>query len=241
MIRKLITIIALLGLWQVASLSIGKEVILPLPFDVFSYMFELLKKSTFYLAVISTLFRVFFSFSLAFIIGITLGIFSGLNKHIEEYLATIIALLQTIPQIAYILILLVWFKSFTAIVVIVLLMILPVFYNNTLNGIKHIDSELKDVILLYHQPLIYTIPKVYLPLIKGYILSAIDSCLPLSLKIGVMAEIFVQTNTGIGEQLFLSRVQIDMIGIFAWTLWMVIIIALILNIFRFIKNKYLMT
>ena len=39
-----------------------------------------------------------------------------------------------------------------------------------------------------------------------------------------MAEIFVSANQGIGKQLYFARVQIDMVSIFAWTLWMVIII-----------------
>ena len=238
MIRKLITIIILLGLWQITSLSIGKEVILPLPFDVFMYMFTLLSKPSFYSSVASTLFRVFISFMLAFVLGVSLGIFAGLNKKIEDYLAIIVSLLQTIPQIAYILILLVWFRGLTAIIVIIALMTLPVFYNNALNGIKNISQELNDIIILYHQPLSYTFFKVYIPLIKGYILSAIDSCLPLSFKIGVMAEIFVQTTSGIGEQLYLARTQIDMTAIFSWTIWMVIIISIIIAIFRFVRDKH---
>ena len=61
-------------------------------------------------------------------------------------------------------------------------------------------------------------------MIKGYLVSAIETALPLSLKVGVMAEIFVSANRGIGKQLYFARVQIDMVSIFAWTLWMVIII-----------------
>ena len=187
-------------------------------------MITFVSSKSFYLAILATLLRVFISFLLALIIGTILGIFSGLSKKVNDYLYPIISLMQTIPQIAYILILLVWFKSLTALIVIVLLMILPIFYNNAVNGIVNIDSDLKDVINLYHHSFSFNLFHVYLPLIKGYLVSAIETALPLSLKVGVMAEIFVSANRGIGKQLYFARVQIDMVSIFAWTLWMVIII-----------------
>ncbi|MCR1949102.1 hypothetical protein NSA25_14760, partial [Erysipelatoclostridium ramosum] len=43
--------------------------------------------------------------------------------------------------------------------------------------------------------------------------------LPQSLKVGVMAEIFVSSNQGIGKQLYFARAQIDMVSIFAWTIY----------------------
>lgn len=222
--RKIFTLICILGIWQGFSLLINKEVILPLPLVVLNKMLDLVLQKDFYLAIFSTIIRVIISFVIALILGTILGIFSGLNKKVNDYLSPIISLLQTIPQIAYILILLVWFKSLTALIIIVLLMLIPVFYNNAVNGIKNIQPELKDVINLYHHSVNFNLIHVYIPLIKGYIISAIETCLPLSLKVGVMAEIFVSSSFGIGKQLYLARVQIDMVSIFAWTIWMIIII-----------------
>lgn len=94
---------------------------------------------------------------------------------------------------------------------------------------------------MYHHPLYYNLRYAYLPLIKGYILSAVETCLPLSFKVGVMAEVFVSAQHGIGKQLYLARVQIDMIGIFAWILWMVIIVWMLTKfstlIMEWIQNK----
>ena len=222
--KKLLTTFILLGIWQVASMIISKEVILPLPLDVFSKMLSFLAESSFYEAVFATLSRIALSFMIAFVLGTLLGILSGLYKSIYELLYPVFALLQTIPQIGYILVLLVWFNSFTALIVIVLLMLIPSFYHNAYHGIINIDDTLNDVISLYHHSLPYNIFHVYIPLVRGYILSAINNCLPLSLKVGVMAEIFVSSEIGIGKELYMARVNIDMVSIFAWILWMVIII-----------------
>lgn len=225
--RKIITLILIIIIWQGFALSIDKTVILPLPLQVFNQMFNLAATKSFYVSVLATISRVALSFILALSLGTLLGVFSGLFKRFNEYLSPIISLVQTIPQIAYILILLVWFKSLTALIIIVLLMILPIFYNNAVNGIKNISPDLNDVTILYHHSFSFNLIHVYLPLIKGYIISAIETALPQSLKVGVMAEIFVSSSQGIGKQLYFARIQIDMVSIFAWTLWMVIIISLI--------------
>ncbi len=236
--RKIITVIIMMLLWQMASLMIQKEVILPFPGDVLFRMLTYVSEKQFYVAVGLTLIRVLSSFFLAMIIGIFLGIVSGLSIPFRQCLQPVMTFLQTIPQIGYILILLVWFHSDTALLLIVFFMLVPVFYFNAMQGICHIDSDLQDIILLYHHSFFYNLKYAYLPLIKGYIISAIESCLPLSLKVGVMAEIFVSSQYGIGKQLYFARVQIDMTGIFAWILWLIAIIMILQMIMHILLKKW---
>ena len=235
--RKLITCVIILMIWQMASCIIGKEVILPFPSDVFLRMASFCTYEEFYLSIFYSLIRIFESFLCAFIIGVGLGVMSGLYVSIRQFLQPVMTVLQTIPQIGYILVLLVWFRSSFALFCIVFFMLMPVFYHNALQGIINIDSDLKDVILLYHHSFFYNLRYAYLPLIKGYILSAINTCLPLSLKVGVMAEIFVSSKQGIGKQLYLARVQIDMVSIFAWIIWLIIIIVFIQWLMKIVISK----
>lgn len=235
--QKIICILMIIGLWWIIALLVNRSVILPLPFDVFERMLTLATSSSFYITIIATLFRISIGFILAMLLGTGLGIVAGLYKKVEDYLSIIISILQSIPQIAYILILIVWFQSLTSLIIIILLMVLPIFYNNVCSAIRNIDTELKDVLLIYHQPFVFRLIKVYLPLIKNSIISAMNTSLPLSFKIGVMAEIFVQTKYGIGSALYFARTQIDMVSIFAWTIWMIILILCISNGFKYISNK----
>ncbi|MCD8029071.1 MAG: ABC transporter permease subunit [Erysipelotrichaceae bacterium] len=211
---------------------------MPFPGDVFLRMLAYLSMSSFYVSVLSTLSRIFMSFMLAMVIGVSLGICAGMNHHIYELLEPIMALLQTIPQIGYILILLVWLNSLQALIVIVMLMILPIFYHNTVSGIQHIDRDLKDVIILYHHSLFFNLRYAYLPLIGGYLASAVSSALPMAFKVGVMAEIFVSSRQGIGKLLYNARVNFDMTSIFALILWMVVILMMI-NMMTDMIIKYL--
>jgi ABC-type nitrate/sulfonate/bicarbonate transport system, permease component len=237
MIKKTISTGIIILIWWLAAIRINRSVILPLPIEVLYKMIELTTHISFYVSISATLLRVALSLILSMVIGITLGIFAGLYKTIQAYLSPIMITLQTIPQIAFILILLVWFDSFTALVMILFLLLFPIFYHNTVYGIQDIDCNLMDVIMLYHHPLRYNIFKVYLPLIKGYILSTIDVCFPLAFKAGVMAEIFVQTRDGIGSALYSARMQIDMVSIIAWTIWIIIIITIILQSFAYLRKR----
>lgn len=237
MIKRCISTGIIIGIWWLAAIRMDRSVILPLPMEVFHKMMELAMSVGFYVSISATLLRVSLSLLLSLLIGITLGIFAGLYQSVQTYLSPIMATLQTIPQIAFILVLLVWFQSFTALVMIVFLLLFPVVYHNTVHGIQSIDHDLMDVIALYHHPLSYNIFKVYIPLIKGYILSTIDVCLPLAFKAGVMAEIFVQTRQGIGNALYYARTQIDMANILAWTIWVIIIITIILHCFSYIRKN----
>lgn len=226
MSKKIYSIIILLALWQLLALIIAKDVLMPQPIDVFQQILHLLVTSKFYQTILLTLVRANLGFVIALISGITLGLIGGLNPSFKEFMQPIISFLQTIPQISFIIILLVWFDQFLCILIIIFLMTFPIVYHNVISGIANIDESLKDVICLYPQPLSYTIFHVYLPLIKPSIISAILSILPLSLKIGVMAEVLIQTRAGIGTQLYLARMNIDMISVFAWTICLVIMMTI---------------
>lgn len=232
MTKKTISVICLLGLWQIFSSIIANEIILPYPMDVFKQIVALCLTSKFYKTVFTTLIRANLGFIIALLSGITIGLIAGLNKSFREFIAPILTFLQTIPQISFMIILLVWFDQFMCILIIVFLMTFPIVYHNVTTGIDNIDDTLKDVILLYHQPLSYTIFHIYIPLIKSYIFSAILSILPLCLKIGVMAEVLIQASQGIGTQLYLARMNIDMISVFAWTICLVIILTLEVSIVK---------
>lgn len=86
--RKLITCVIILMIWQMASCIIGKEVILPFPSDVFLRMASFCTYEEFYLSIFYSLIRIFESFLCAFIIGVGLGVMSGLYVSVRQFFTT---------------------------------------------------------------------------------------------------------------------------------------------------------
>ena len=47
-----------------------------------------------------------------------------------------------------------------------------------------------------------------------------------------MAEIIAQLPQGVGRAINFSRIQFDMVGVFAWTLWLIVMILVIEGLLR---------
>lgn len=235
--KKAFPFIILIILWQLLAMTVNRTVIVPYPIDVLNTMLQYGKDISFYQSVGYTLLRIVLGFICSSFIGISLAFISYHYQNMEAFLSPLVAFFQTIPQISYIIILLVWFNNTTALMIIIIFMLFPIFYTNCYNGLKGIDSDLKDVIILYHHTAFFNIKNAYLPLIKHHINAAIDTCIPLSIKVGVMSEIFVSSTYGIGKQLYLARINIDTTAIFALTFDMVIIIQVLLFLFHFYQRK----
>lgn len=237
MMKKVFPFIILIIIWQCLAMTVHRQVIIPYPATVFQTMISYGTDIDFYISVMHTLFRIIAGLFIASLIGLIFAFMSYDHKNIESFLSPIVAFFQTIPQISYIIILLVWFSNKTALMIIMVMMLFPIFYTNCFNGLKGIDPDLKDMIILYHHSPLFNIIKVYLPLIRHHINAAIDTCIPLSIKVGVMSEIFVSSTNGIGKELYLARINIDTAAIFALTLDMVIIIWILLFAFHFYQNR----
>lgn len=235
--RRLFSILTILIIWEVLSIVVNKSVLLPSPLLVFEKMAELISSPSFYISLALTLYRVAIAFMCALMIGSILGLVAGYNKNIREYLDPMIKIFQTIPQVSYILIIIVWFNSFTSLLLIILMMTLPIFYYNVLNGYLAIDSEYFDVAKLFGTSTISNFYLVFIPLLKANFLAAVSSALPLSIKIAVMAEIFISSSKGIGNLLYLARINLDMATILALTIFMIIIIAIPTNLISSILSK----
>ena len=136
-------------------------------------------------------------------------------------------ILKSIPNISYILIVLILTNSETAVTLISFMILFPMIYANVLTGMKHFDQDLRDVIRLYPENLWRMIFKVYLPLLKNYLFASLMSGLGLVFKVGIMAEILGSAPSGLGRQFQICRLNLDMVGIYAWTIWVVLFLALI--------------
>ena len=234
--KKYLIIITIV-LWQLTSMIVSNTVIIPGVVEIGVAFLNLFTSKLIYIATLSTICRICAGLVISLLLGLTFAISSYLNTKVKEIMNPIISFLQSVPQISYIFILLVWFNSEISLYVILILMLVPIIYHNVLTGLENLDRDLKDVIALYHQPLIYNLFKVYLPLVRPYIEASLDSCIPLSIKVIVMSEILVSSQSGIGKLLYYARVQIDTASIIAVTIYMILLIQVLLQIFHFIQRK----
>lgn len=236
--HKINLTICILFIWQLIAVVVHKDVIVPYPLDVFFKMMIMLQDTVFYQTLFITLSHVCIVVFGSAIVAFFLAYIGYQYPIIDEYISPLLSIIQAVPNISFVMLVLVWTESLQTVYIVLLLVIFPLLYNNLIQGFKGIDSDLEDVIILYHPPLRYKFFNIYFPLIKRSFLSGMKSSLSLGVKVAVMAEILAQLPYGVGRAIHYCRIQFDMIGVFAWTIWLVIMILMIEEMLkRFIRDE----
>lgn len=235
--RYWITIILLLALWLISAEIVDNPIKLPSLWDVIQTMISQAFSFSFYKAFAYTIWRGLSGLMIAGVCGLGLGMLSGLNPKFEAYFAPIYLILKSIPNISYILIVLIWTSNDFAVKTISFMIIFPMVYINILTGMKSLDKDLMDVLKLYPQGLFTEITRVYLPLLSSFILASVSNGLGLAFKVGIMAEIIGSVSPGIGRLFQIYRINVDMVSTFALTIWVIGLLGLIEAITRYIKLK----
>lgn len=220
--------------WIILYAYIDHPLIMPSFSEVFTSLFHLITKLESLNVMFQTLTRLFISILLSLVIAVIFGIFAGLFKHVSIFLKPYVTILRTIPVISITVILFILLGFGIAPYVITFLMVFPICYQATEDGIKSIDSELLDVYKLEEHHLWTAITHLYFPLIKPYIFLSLLQSFGLGIKVLVMAEYLSQTQNSIGNALYLARINISYQDVFAWT----ILLILISLLFEWILTSY---
>ena len=222
--RTISSVFVLFILWQLIAAQMNNDFLFPYPYDVINRMLEQLVDPSFYQNVALTIIRsslgLCFAFGLAFLCAYA----SYHSTVFYDLFYPILLLTRSVPNVAYIIIVLVWFGSEKSSAIVSFLIIFPTIFASLYHGLRYMDENLSKVLQLYPEKTSYRLWKVYIPLLKTEMISSFSNGLSLTFKVGVMAEILGQVQFGIGRQLNLCRITSDMIGIFAWTLWIILIL-----------------
>lgn len=210
--------------WLILSCLINNIYILPSPFMVIEIMIKLLFATSFYSSVFMSVFRAVLSVIVSFIVAVLIAIIS-LRKHfISSLLEKTILVLRSIPNVTYVILLLFWVSRETMVFIVSFLLLFPIIYQNIFESLKEQENLWHDVLMIYPQSMYVTVTRIYIPLMKSAVVSSLISASSLAFKVGVMAEILGQVQMGIGRQIQLARLDIDLASVMAWTIWLILIV-----------------
>ncbi len=213
----------LLILWIILYLWIDHALIMPSPLDVLNGLTKIISTPIWLRALTSTIGRLILILGIAAITGVIFGVYSGFHPKTSFLIAPYITILRTIPVISIIVILLIMLGYQLAPFAITWLMIFPIIYQASLEGVRHLDLELIDVYHLEKTDLWLGIKLVYYPMLKKNIILSFMQSFSLGIKVLIMAEYLAQTPNSIGNALYLARVNLNYDLVFAWTIMLIII------------------
>ncbi len=209
--------------WQFASSLVGKEIILPSPLLAYQTLVSLIGSKGFWLHLSATLLRGMVGFSLSYLVGLVIGLFSGLNQNFKAFFQPWLAVIRSTPSMALIVLSLIWFQSNSVTLFVTFLVVFPIIAQNVAEGIHQVDPNLKEMARLYQVRSSRVLREMYLPAILPYLAAGGAAGLGLTWKVMIAAEVFANPKMGIGTQMDTARVFLQTPEVFAWTIVVVTI------------------
>ncbi|WP_303859538.1 ABC transporter permease [Alkalibaculum bacchi] len=185
----------------------------------------------------NSLMRIVLGFVLGVALGMIFAVLSHMSKLFRLIINPLISVIKATPMASIIILLLVWITSKNLSVVLVLLVVLPNIYSNTLKGLQQVDPKLLEMAFVFKMNKRNRIRYIYLPKVMEFLLPAVSFSLGFSWKSGISGEVLAQPVNTIGEALYYSKVYLNTPALFAYTLFIVgISIVMEKVIIRFIKG-----
>lgn len=229
--RKAIFILSFILVWELGSRMVNNDLFLPSFLQVSQYMAEQLTQVNFLASFGLTVFRLLMAFVLSLLTGIIIFLLPPL---VQSVLKFVTSLLRVVPTAALILILVILLPRENALLFITWIVIMPIMVDFLDHQNRKIQQQYKNPLSLYGADRLTNFVQVILPLSLVDFLAVTKSTLLIGLKIIVSSEILVSIQQGIGRQLYLARIDINMIALFGQVLFLILFSFFLEGIFTII-------
>ena len=228
--------------WQAAGVAVGQEFLLATPFAALRCLLRLVLQSDFWQTVAFSLGRIGAGFLLATVLSVLLGIAAAKRRWVDELLSPLLVAVKATPVASFIIVALIWVSSRNLSVLISFLMVFPVLYLCIRDAVRQLSGELAEMARLFRVPLSKRIRYLYVPEILPRFRTAASAALGLCWKAGVAAEVIGIPDGSLGERLYEAKIYLNMPELFAWTVVIVAVSALmeraVLYLLRLVEEKW---
>ena len=217
-IRIAIPLAFWLGVWQLAALWVGLELLLPSPLAVWDSLAALVFTGDFWLSALSTLLRVFFGLLGGSLLGVLMAFLTRFSPWADLLFSPAIRVIRATPVVSFILLIYLWVTRANIPGVIAAMMVLPVVWNSVAGGLAAVDGQLLELARAYRFSRWKTLRLIYLPSLRPHFVSGFLTAFGLAWKSGVAAEVICPPRLAIGSRIQQARLALETADLFAWTL-----------------------
>lgn len=202
-------------LWFFLSWLLG-NIVVASPIGALKALGSLVFKPVFWQTLAVTGSRFMLSFLLGTLIGASFGLLSGFNAKWKDALQPIHWILMSVPPVVLVMISMILFgMGSVQTIFVTALLIIPIMYTNTLEGIHSIEKSLVEMGQLYKANKNLMLKEIYLPGISSPIISGLTLSAGLGVRIVVLAEV-LGAYSGLGHQFSLARTNLETEELYAW-------------------------
>ena len=214
---------AWVAIWEAVSFIVNQPLYVPSPYETVLSLGGLIKTSDFWFSILATFARVAAGLIIAFVLGCSIAYISAHAKPVETFLSPLVTAVKSTPVMSIIILALVWFKASFVPVFSCVLLCFPIFYSNTLSGIKSVDKGFLELAKVYNVKRARVIRQITLPSVLPYVYSALSLSLGFSWKSVVAAEVLSSPKYSMGFNLYETKLYLDTPELFAWTVAIIIV------------------
>ncbi len=236
--RTVIIIAVWILLWQLAAMVINKRIIFVGPAEVAAALAGQAVKVEFWVTVCRSSMRICGGFLAAFVLGVLMGILADRCGLLREFLEPAVGLLQSVPVASFVILALIWIGSENLSVLISLIVVFPVIYRNTLQGMKSADEKMLEMARVFRIGPMRTFLYIYRPALMPYLISASRIAFGMAWKSGVAAEVIGVPDRSIGEKLYMAKIYLSTAELFAWTLVIIVISRVLEHLFLLVLGMF---
>lgn len=207
-----------LAVWQVASMVIGQELLLVSPLAVVGTLAGLVGTMAFWTTVWFSFARIAAGFLLAVVVGVCLAALAGAVPIVDALVTPLVKTIRSVPVFSFIILVLIWTDSSFLGLVISFLMVMPIVFINTVEGIGQRDPALLEMAEVFRVSTGRRVLAVDVPQVAPYTIAGCKVGVGLAWKSGISGEVIGLPAGSIGERLYQAKLFLDTGVLFAWTL-----------------------
>lgn len=208
-------VVVFLGAWQLASGPLIKPLWISSPSEIFALTIEWIVEGSLWPHVLVTLSEIVIGFVIGAVAGIVVGIILGSLPTVEHILSPLIVGLYAMPKVAlaplFILLFGIDLESKVALVVVTVFFLVLL---NTISGMRGVDTDLKNSLLVMGGSNFDVFLKVTIPSALIWVFNGLRISVRYALTSAVYGEI-IASNEGLGFLINRSKSMLDAAGTFA--------------------------
>ena len=215
-----------IAVWHIASARVDSSLIIPSPIETLKTLTVLIQTPEFIKICVGSVLRIFLGSAVGIIAGTLLAIGGSLFSPIKYIISPIMTVIKATPVASFIVLLLIVIGKGPVPSVTAALISIPILYANVSRSIDGIDKSLSEVCAVFSLSFSKKLKVLWVPSLMPGFISGMKSCIGLSWKAGIAAEVLCTPADSIGLKIHETRIYLETPSLFAWTA-VVIVLSLV--------------
>ena len=237
-VKFILSILFWIVVWEVAARLINHSYLLPTLPQTLVALWKIVSSGRFFSAVFLSILRVVSGLVIGTLLAIILAALSYRFEIVKILFSPLVSVVKSTPIASVIILLWIMLSGNLLAIFISVLMVLPIVWQNLIDGYNSIDNELLEVCHVFNFSYRKRLKVLIIPTLIKYFIPALITSVGLAWKAVISAEIIAYVNNSIGQFINDSKYNFDTPSVFAWTLIVIIFSLILEKLTKYLLARY---